>query len=179
MLMRCGVIKIALFSAMFLCAALSAQAQVNEVPTDDGRLEFGGTLVTSKQSVGELYDCVRNLIFLVEIEQQTLEGKGKKQVGTVAGSWKFNYYVDNLEVDAGLVGFDYTFVIKQGELQYRFFNFTHWQGDSKMASLGAFPAKWSDDLKRKMKKEHFLEVSRDVRFNAAIWVRQLKKYCLE
>ena len=111
-------------------------------------------------------------MFKTELEEDATDSS------FVKGAYAYNYYVDDYESPAGKVKFKFQYLIKEGQLTYRLYDFEHVKSDSKFESVGLLPEKWNDQVKASFTKAQYSEIFVDLRFNVNHAIRMVKKYCV-
>jgi len=169
-------LKIIILSLNFILI-VNLFGQLDSSSDENGNLQFTGVIKTKNNDNFELSECISNSAMILGIESKTKSEKEAKKSSYVKGNYAYAYYVDDYESEAGRVKFTYEYIVKNGQIHYRLFNFEHEQSKSKFESVGLLTEKWNKKIKSSFTKKQYAEIMTDLRANAANAIRMIKKYC--
>ena len=171
-------IKTALLSIL-LIISVSTFGQVKSSADSSGNLQFIGILKVADKSNSELSECISSSAMIMGVDSKTESDNESLDSAFVKGSYSYSYYVNNYEVPAGDVMYKFEYVIRDGQINYRLYDFEHEKSDSKFESIGLLPNDWNEKVKDSFSKKQYAEVMTDIKLNVANNIRLIKKYCLK
>jgi len=164
---------------VLLFATTNTFSQILSSSDDSGNLQFTGVTKVVDKSNFELSECIAHLALIVGIESKTEKLESSKDSSFVRGKYAYSYYVDHYESPAGEVKFKYEYIIKNGQVQYRFYDFEHEQASSKFKTIGLLPKTWNKKIQATFTKDQYGEIMTDIKLNIAHALRMIDKYCLK
>ena len=113
------------------------------------------------------------------IESKTESDEEALDSAFVKGEYSYSYYVDDYESPAGEVKFKFEYIIRDGQINYRLYDFEHEKSDSKFTSIGLLPKEWNEKVKSSFSKKQYAEIMTDLKLNVANAIRMINKYCIK
>ncbi len=167
-----------IFLLFFLIYSVIAFAQITSSTNESVNLEFKGIIEATGKSNYELSECIASSAMIIGVETQTESEKDALDSSFVKGEYSYSYYVDDYESYAGEVKFKFEYIIRNGQINYRIYDFEHEKSDSKFQSVGILPEKWNDKVKLSFTEKQYSEIMVDLRMNVANAIRMINKYCI-
>jgi len=165
---------------ILLTFTLSLQFLLAQTPNEDknGNLEIKGEILVSQDNF-ELCSCISKAHALNGVKTFTQNEEVAKISAFVLGDWSSAYYVNDYSKLAGNILFKYEFIIKDGIINYRFYQFTHEQKDSEFESIGQLPSSWNSNVGAQFNKGQYWEIINAIQTNIAEKVQLISKQCLQ
>lgn len=87
--------------------------------------------------------------------------------------------VDEDDKPAGWIAFDFEYLVKDGTISYRYYNFVHSaeEEDAVFASIGTLPAVWNEKVAKVFTKGQYAEIQNYMTANVRVALKLAKKYC--
>lgn len=139
--------------------------------------EISGTIVSENKSNLALANCIANNAMVMGVTAYTETESESLESSYVKGSYAYTYYVNNYELEAGSIQFKYSYFIKDGNIQYSFYDFKHDGTGTKFKSIGNLPEKWNHEVGEIVTENQYNEIMKDVLLNAKHSIRMIQKYC--
>lgn len=161
-----------------MMAAFAGTAQVISADAN-GNVIYTGELTGADKDNFEACRCLNEDMPMFGISSFTEEKEDAKNGAFVKGSWSYNYYVDADDKPAGSIAFDFEYLVKDGTISYRYYNFIHSQEeeDPVFAPIGALPAVWDEKVSRVFTKEQYSRIQSSMTANVRVALKLAKKYC--
>ena len=171
-------IKTILLSTLLLIS-VSAFSQIISSEDESGNLQFKGVIKVTKKSNYELSECISSSAMIMGVNSKTESNKEALDSAFVKGENSYSYYVDDYGSPAGEVKYKFEYIIKNGQINYRLYDFEHKKSDSKFASIGLLPKEWNEKVKSSFSKKQYTEIMTDLKLNVANAIRMINKYCVK
>jgi hypothetical protein len=171
-------IKTILLSTLLIISA-NAFSQITGPLDESGNLQFNGVIKVTDKSNFELSECISSAAMIMGIESKTESASEALDSAFVKGGYSYSYYVDNYESPAGEVKFKFEYIIRDGQINYRLYDFEHVKSDSKFASIGLLPKEWNEKVESSFSKKQYAEIMTDLKLNVANAIRMINKYCVK
>jgi hypothetical protein len=171
-------IKTILLSTLLIISA-NALSQIVGSVDESGNLQFNGVIKVTDKSNFELSECISSSAMIMGIESKTESDEKALDSAFVKGEYSYSYYVDEYGSPAGEVKFKFEYIIRDGQINYRLYDFEHEKSDSKFASIGLLPKEWNEKIKSSFSKKQYAEIMTDLKLNVANAIRMINKYCVK
>lgn len=169
----------ALLTSLLLLISMLSFGQVTPSADASGYLEYTGTISTHGKGNFEVSSCIASSPLIMGVMFKTEFEEDATDSSFVKGANADDYYVDNYESPAGQVKYKFQYLIKKGQLSYRFYDIEHEQSDSEFKSIGFLPAQWNETVGTIFTKKQYSEILVDLKMNVANAIRMVDKYCLK
>lgn len=163
---------------MLFIISLNVYSQIKSSFDEFGNLQFTGIMDTASESNFELSECISASALIFGIESKTESVENGIDSSFVKGGYSYSYYVDDYESSAGEVKFKFEYIIKNGNISYRFWDFEHEKSGSEFESIGLLPRDWNEKIKETFTKKQYTEIKTDIRLNVSNAIRMITKYCI-
>ncbi|NQY05688.1 MAG: hypothetical protein HRT68_05640 [Flavobacteriaceae bacterium] len=171
-------IKTILLSTI-LIISVNAFSQIIGSVDESGNLQFKGVIEVTNKSNFELSECISSSAMIMGIESKTESDGEALDSAFVKGEYSYSYYVDDYGSQAGEVKFKFEYIIRDGQINYRFYDFEHKKSESKFASIGLLPKEWNEKVKSSFSKKQYTEIMTDLKLNVANAIRMINKNCVK
>lgn len=163
---------------LLLIPTININAQNNIEQTNE-ELELIGSIKTNNRTNYEISDCIVNSTMIMGVTSFTKSKKEASESSFVNGNYSYSYFVDDYSSQAGKISFNYSYLIKNGEINYRIYNFEHDGTDTEFASISHLTKSWNDEIGKIFTEKQYYEIMKDLLTNAANAIRMIKNYCLK
>jgi hypothetical protein len=136
-----------------------------------------GKIKTSNKSNHEVANCIANSAMVMGVTAYTESEEDAIESSFVEGNYSYSYFVDDYESQAGLISFNYSYQIKDGEINYRFYDFNHDGNDTDFKSIGIIPKLWNKEVGEIFTEKQYIEILTDLTVNTVNAIRMVTKYC--
>lgn len=113
------------------------------------------------------------------VESQTESENEAVEHAFVKGRYAYSYYVNDYKDFVGEIKFKFEYIIINGQINYRFYDFEHDKLNSTFKSIGLLPKQWNENVKVSFTKKEYVDIVKDLKSNAANAIRIITKYCLK
>ena len=133
-------------------------------------------LEDSKAPKKEILNCLLATPIVIGLQESSEYSEEVTDNEYIRGQWEYGYYVNNTTDFAGRVSFKYEFIISDGIINYRYYDFTHDKGSSEFDSIGKLPFEINDTVLKVFTNKQYQEIMGDVRFNHVANIKRLKEF---
>ena len=155
--------------------ALKAQ---NPNEDKNGNLEIKGEILVSQNNF-EVCSCISKAHALNGVKTFTENEKTAESSAFVLGDWSSAYFVNDDSKLAGNFLYNFEFIIKDGKIHYRFYNFKHEQKDSEFKGVGRLPSEWNSTVGLQFNKGQYWELINAIQTDIAETIQLISSQCLQ
>jgi len=163
---------------LLLIVFFNLSSQVSSTAEKFKTLQFKGVIDAPGKDNFELSECIAGSAMLAGIISQTKSKEQAVDSSFVKGEYTYTYYVDNYEKFAGFIKFKFEYIIKKGQIHYRFYDFEHEKSDSDFESIGLLPEKPNEKVRKVFTEKQYDTIMTDLKMNIAHSLRLIVKYCV-
>ncbi|WP_157957256.1 hypothetical protein [Winogradskyella tangerina] len=124
----------------------------------------------------EILNCLLATPIVIGLQESSEDTDEAIDKEYIRGKWEYGYYVNNTTDLAGRVSFKYEFIISDGVINYRYYDFTHDKGSSEFNSIGKLPFEINDAVLKVFTNKQYREIMGDIRFNHVANIKRLKEF---
>ncbi len=142
-------------------------------------LEIVGLLEADSKENFEISECIVNSAMILGVESYTDSEQNSRDSSFVNGNYAYSYFVDDYSSEAGEVKFKFSYQIKNGIINYKFYDFEHNGRNTKFKSIGILSKNWNENIGSTFTENQYSEIMTDIKLNVANSIRMISKYCLK
>ncbi len=152
--------------------AQNKNKQKNEI------LELNGSITVENKTNFEVSDCIANSAMIMGVSSYTKSEKDASESSFVHGNYSYSYFVNDYSSEAGKINFKYSYIIKDGKINYKFYDFKHNGNKTKFKSIGLLSTSWNEEIAKTFTEDQYYEIMIDLITNTSNLIKMIKETCL-
>lgn len=166
------------FYLLILCISSTTLVGQSDETKSYKPLFLDGSLKIKNKTNFEISECIANATFIMGIESKTASKEDAKDSSFIKGNYQYTYFLDDYTTLAGVISYQFEYIIKNGTVVFKFYNFIHNRGDSEYLSVGIFPANYAGKVKKTFTKEQHGVLLNSIKENMTQALKSINKNCL-